>query len=45
MAGGNTLDFEIFGGITSEFEDFSGEVFKDGGDIDGSCIWKESVSF
>lgn len=35
MAGCDTLDFEIFGGVAGKFEDFGCEVFEDGGDIDG----------
>lgn len=38
---GNALDFEIFGCVTCEFEDFGCEVFEDGGDVDGS--WNGSV--
>lgn len=44
MAGGDTLDFKIFGGVTSKFEDFGCEVFEDSGDIDGSCIQGENIS-
>jgi len=32
---GDTLDLEVLGGVTREFEDFCGQVFKDSGDIDG----------
>ena len=35
MAGGDALDFEILGRVAGEFEDFGGEVFEDGGDVDG----------
>ncbi len=35
MAGCDSLDFEIFGGVTGELEDFGGEVFEDGCDVDG----------
>lgn len=35
MARRNTLHFEVFGGIASKLEDFGGEVFKDGSDVDG----------
>ena len=36
MTRSDTFDFEIFGGVTSELQDFSSEVFKNGGHIDGS---------
>lgn len=36
VAGGNTLDFEILCGISCELEDFSGQVFEDGGYVDSS---------
>ena len=39
MTGRDTLDFEILGGVACEFEDFSGEVFENGSDVDGG--WKE----
>lgn len=35
MAGGDTLDLEIFRGISCQFEDFGSEVFEDGCDVDG----------
>jgi hypothetical protein len=35
MARCNTLDFQIFGCVTCEFEDFCGQVFEDCGDVDG----------
>jgi len=35
MAWGDTLDFEIFGCIAGEFEDFGSEVFEDCGYVDG----------
>ena len=35
MARSDTLDFEIFGGVTGKLEDFGCEVFEYGGDIDG----------
>lgn len=37
VARGDTLDLEILGGVASEFEDFRGQIFEDGGDIDGRC--------
>lgn len=37
MTRGDTLDFEILGGVSGEFENFGGQVFEDGGDIDGGC--------
>jgi len=33
---GDTLDFEILGGVSCELEDFSGQVFEDGGNINCS---------
>ena len=36
MAGSDTLDFEILGGVTGKLEDFGCEIFEDGGNIDGS---------
>lgn len=35
VAGCDTLNFEIFGGITGKLEHFGGEVFEDGCDVDG----------
>ena len=35
MAWRDALDFEIFGGISGEFEDFGSEVFEHGGEVDG----------
>lgn len=35
MARGNALHFEILGGVSSEFEYFGGQVFEDGGQVDG----------
>lgn len=38
MAGRDALDFKILGSIASEFEDLSGEVLKNGGQVDrGLC--------
>lgn len=37
VAGSDTLDLEILGGVTCEFQNFRSQVFKDSGDIDGSC--------
>lgn len=36
MSRSDTLDLEILGGITSEFENFGSEVFEDGSDVDSS---------
>ena len=36
MAGCDTLHLEILGGVSGEFEDFSGEVFEDRGYVDSS---------
>lgn len=33
----DTLDFEILGGVASEFKNFSGQIFEDSGDVDGGC--------
>lgn len=35
MAGCDALDLQVLGGVSSEFEHFGGEVFKDGSDVDG----------
>lgn len=35
MARGDTLHPKILGGITSKFENFGSEVFKNSGEIDG----------
>ena len=43
VAGRDALDFEVFGGIAGEFEDFGGEVLEDGGDVDGGCRICRSV--
>ena len=37
VARSDTLDFQVLGGITCEFEDFGSEVFENSSDIDGSC--------
>ena len=39
MTRGDTLHLEVLGGISSKFEDFSGQVFEDGRDVDGSYAW------
>ena len=36
VAGSDTLDFQVLGGVSSKLEDFGGQVFKDGSDVDGS---------
>ena len=49
MAGSNALDFEILGRVAGEFEDFRGEVFEDGGDVNsglnGSLVSAELQIF
>ena len=35
VAGRDTLDFEVLGGVAGEFEDLGGQVFENGGDVDG----------
>lgn len=35
MSGGDSLDLEVLGGVTSELENLGGEVFKDGSTVDG----------
>jgi len=35
VTGCDTFDFEIFGGVAGEFENFGCEVLEDGGDVDG----------
>ena len=37
VAGRDALDFEVFGRVAGEFEDFGGEVLEDGGNVDGGC--------
>lgn len=34
MAGGDTLDLEVFGGVACEFENFSSQVLEDCGQVD-----------
>ncbi len=41
VTGGDTLYFEIFRGVPGKLENFRGEVFEDGGDVDGS--WKQVI--
>lgn len=36
VAGGDALDFEVLGGVASQFEDFGAEVLQDGGGVHGS---------
>jgi hypothetical protein len=36
MAWGDTLHLQILGGVSCQFQNLSGEVFKDGGGVDGS---------
>ena len=36
VTGRDALDFEIFGGVSGQLEDFSRQVFKNGGNVDGS---------
>ncbi len=36
MAGSDTLDLEILGRVASKLENFSCQVFQNGGDVDGS---------
>ena len=36
MARGDAFDFEVLCRVAGEFEDFGGEVFEDGSDVDGS---------
>lgn len=38
-----TLDLEIFGSITREFQNFSGKVLEHSGDVDGSYVASEWV--
>ena len=38
---GDALDFEVLGGVACEFQDFGGEILKNGGDVDGG--WGRSV--
>lgn len=41
MAWRYALDFEILRRVPSKFEDFRGEVFENGSDIDGG--WREEL--
>lgn len=43
MSWSDTLDLEILGGVACEFQDFSGQIFQDSGDVYGSCTSKGSV--
>jgi hypothetical protein len=36
MARRDALDLEVLGGVACEFEDLGGQVFEDGGKVDGS---------
>ena len=36
MSRSDTLDFEIFGGVAGEFEDFGGQILENRGDVYGS---------
>lgn len=36
---GDTLDLQVLGGVSGKFEDLSGQVFKDGRDVDSSYVW------
>lgn len=45
VTGRDALDLEILGGVTGKFEDFRGQVFKDGSDIDGGCKRAQLVSW
>ena len=36
VAGSDTLDFEILGGVASKLKNFSCQVFEDSSDVDGS---------
>jgi len=36
MAWGDTLHLQILGGVSCQFQNLSGEVFEDGGGVDGS---------
>lgn len=31
----DTLDFEVLGGVSGKFENFGGQVFEDGSEVDG----------
>lgn len=36
MTGRDTLNLKVLGSVAGEFEDFGGQVFEDGSDVDGS---------
>lgn len=44
MSRSDTLDLEILGGIACEFQDFSSQVFENGGDIYGGYTSKGGES-
>lgn len=43
MARRDTLDLKVLGGVTCQFENFSSEVLKNSGNVDGSYR-RKSVS-
>lgn len=45
VTGRDALDFQVFRRVTGEFEDFGSEIFKNGGNIDGSCEGQMSVAW
>lgn len=45
VTGRDALDFQVFGRVAGELEDFGGEVFENGGDIDSSCKRGRSVAW
>lgn len=55
MTGGDTLNLKVLGSVAGKFEDFGGQVFQDGSDVDGSLkktlvgreifeVWQKSGS-
>lgn len=45
VTGRDALDFQVFGRVTGKLENFGSKVFKDGGDVDGSCEEGMSVTW
>ena len=43
VAGRDALDFQVFGRVAGQLEDFGGQVFEDGGYVDGGCGGEEGV--
>jgi len=44
VAGGDTLDLQVLGGVTGKLEDLSGQVLEDGSAVDGSSSTDTTTS-